>query len=120
MDRQAPRKAIIVPIEKGRLRRPKPVPVVEQRPARKKLNPLAIVLVGLIALCALALAIKATLGRWAATDSLAAATGTGLAIVVGLASVAALAYVRRGDFARRVRPGSGPPRRGPRSGAFHS
>ncbi len=118
MDRQAPKKAVIVPIEKGRRRRAKALPAAGQRAARKRISPLAIILVGLIALCALALAIRAIAARLAATDRLAAATGTGMAIVVGLAGVAALVYVKRGDFAGRARPGSGPSRGGPRKGMF--
>lgn len=119
MNRQAPNKAVIVPIEKGRRRRPKPRSAPDQRTARRRISPLAIIVVGLIAACVLALAIRAIAARLATNEGLAAATGTGMATVVGLAAVAALVYVKRANFARRAKPGSGPSRSGPRKGIFN-
>jgi hypothetical protein len=120
VDRQTPKKAVVVPIERGRRRVKVQPPAAEQRAPRKRFNPLVLILVGLIALCALALAIRAVAAGLVVSDKLAAAMGSGMAIVVGLAGIGALAYAKRIDFICRTKPGSGPWRRGPKTGAFRS
>jgi len=120
VERQASKKAIVVPIDRGRRRRARIAPPPHANQREKRSRPLGLAVAGLVAITVLALAVHIATNRLAATGQVAAAMGTGLGFLVVILAVGALLYLRRADFGWRARPRVGPRGRGPRSGAFGS